>query len=1276
MRTLKQFGYKLIVVLCVVLTLFIFAVSTPVSLASKVKKGEFYYGGTTKGSYTVSKSFWEKLLDALAAILDYLLGIMTMGIRVVFVGWTALLEQCLTWLLEAATGTEVNTEGVQPVGIADPDDYITIEAIVFNHVTLFNIDVFDNKVDNEHNSLGQELKKDKAGNVIEKSDISEDSFIVVLKRTIAGWYYTFRVISLMVMLILLIFIGVKLALASTIKQKALYKQVLVDWVVGLVLVFSIHYIILAMISFNNIIVRELYEIAKHGYGGEKAVYEYGIASRAKEEISNAELEESIYDEVRTRAYDAKLTVGTVGMILYMIIVFYAWKFSFIYLKRYFVVAVLVMMAPFVAVSYAYNKVRSGKTPMFTNWLRELFFMIMLQSIHALIYLIFFKQALALSLASFGGMIFAFIILNFMSKAEEIFRKIFNISGKLTNDVAGSKLKDVKSMVSSASLGVATSKTAATMTRGAARIATKPARIAANAGFGKIMEYRANRIVEKEKENERILANGGTPELTSLEKKKANRINRENKLRLGEMALKITSSRENITDEERAGLMKLRKAIPMKNANGSLMNEEEYIDNFYKNKESYLKKYNSTKYKYNLTNKWNEIMNPFQYVNKEADELDEEGNIIREGKYVRKKNKYEHENWGPLLKHLSKKQDGVGKTLFDYDLPDFALSTLNITKDDVKNIGKAYKTVITGFGGVLLGLPLAIVEPKVGFVFLAKGISENHKLFGGQNRVKYKNLKGFAMDHQGQYHFVGYSGKSVETMSEGMQAYARESAEIYSRSKDEYNKEVVRKVQRHQNLYENIMKSNYGANTHLVDSFRITSNPGRAFRTIATGNVLTGHLYQNYRMNTYLMFHESARKARKASAEHLEKNYNSTDKFLDELADSYLRVEEEKQALAQGRLSKEIGNVYSQEIENRIKFVDEMTDKRLLLEMDDSDEIKIEFINGKKRLSGSSEKSIIDKSIIEVAQKSGLVNLEEYDLEKDFAKVDQVKKVITDRLIKQGAIGKDQNAADIIEDLDKKILSQKQALQKNNPMAVQNKMIDDAIISEVKSSSYEGNDVNLEAIDDGAVINKVEKSIASIPTDSSAGVISSLNIGKQQQQQNNNRITSEAIQARKAIIASKLERSISSDERKTAKEKVKQQKLHELDKEIVSALNSKIEDNSSSIEEDDSASTDAVLQMLQLNTEKENSKKQLLEVSKKTSSDKKQMYIASLYGTDGRIDRESFAKELTAKRSRKSSSEMINGSKMAVNSYNSEVDSSIGNDDVLTIMKKIREQKNI
>ena len=70
MKLAKQLGYKLIIVLCIITTFCSFIATAPV-YASKVNKDEFYYSGVQKGSYTVEKSFTEKLIVTVEAILDY-----------------------------------------------------------------------------------------------------------------------------------------------------------------------------------------------------------------------------------------------------------------------------------------------------------------------------------------------------------------------------------------------------------------------------------------------------------------------------------------------------------------------------------------------------------------------------------------------------------------------------------------------------------------------------------------------------------------------------------------------------------------------------------------------------------------------------------------------------------------------------------------------------------------------------------------------------------------------------------------------------------------------------------------------------------------------------------------------------------------------------------------------------------------------------------------------------------------------------------------------------
>ena len=156
MKLVKQVGYKIIVILCVVMTFCCFIASTPVE-ASKVTTGEFYYAGTTKGTYTVNKGLLEKLIDALGEILDYLFGLATMGIRIVFVGWTVLLERSLTWILEGATGEDVDIDSMSSTAMSPSNEYITLEAIFFNKVPLLDINIFNLEMRNDVTPLGEEI---------------------------------------------------------------------------------------------------------------------------------------------------------------------------------------------------------------------------------------------------------------------------------------------------------------------------------------------------------------------------------------------------------------------------------------------------------------------------------------------------------------------------------------------------------------------------------------------------------------------------------------------------------------------------------------------------------------------------------------------------------------------------------------------------------------------------------------------------------------------------------------------------------------------------------------------------------------------------------------------------------------------------------------------------------------------------------------------------------------------------------------------------------------
>lgn len=477
--SIKKFCEKIILIILTISILLSF-MATPVSNAGlDLKDGEFYYSGTTKGTYVVTQGIFEWLIDNLANIADWILGLITMGVRMAFVGWTALIEKLLTWSIETTSGMS-NKDGLvvdstDVTSIGDSSGNITVQAIVYNQVPLFNINFFELETDKTVSGTGQKLNCKTCGRTVEEcceitgsegnysytcTDVmdgkpcncngcdscekylanwnAEKPLVILIRESISMWYTIIRLLSMVAMLITLIAVGIKMALSTIASEKAVYKRMLVDWVVGMIILFAMHYLILFIITMNETLVNTVKETAN---SINKTQIQYINSGKKGDNgdskiVTDDEIEISIYEEIRTRAYDPKLTVGLSGMIMYITLVYFAVRYSIVYLKRYLTVIVLTLMAPPLGVAYALQKALTGKSSSMKKWMTEFVMTVIIQIVHALIYAVFISTALVLSLQSVPGMIVALIFMNFALKAEKMFRQIFKM-GDGDNSLAGS-----------------------------------------------------------------------------------------------------------------------------------------------------------------------------------------------------------------------------------------------------------------------------------------------------------------------------------------------------------------------------------------------------------------------------------------------------------------------------------------------------------------------------------------------------------------------------------------------------------------------------------------------------------------------------------------------------------------------------------------------------------------------------------------------------------------------------------------------------------------------
>ena len=389
---------------------------------------EFYYQGLQQGSFSGTDTFnplaW--LFNLISQLVDYIVGFLTMIIKVVIIGWANIFVNIVTDALDAITGETVEAP-VQEEGGADEnsvsntttntttgdtadtyeaqsildndnlytptstelqpegDDKLTIDKIIFNQVPLLDVNVFTDT------AAGYTLK--------------EDSSLLIIRDSVATWYYIIRNVTIAVMLVILIYVGIRMALSTIASEKAQYQRMLVSWLVGFIIIFVIHYFLLLVLNINSTIL--------------------GWITGAQDNLG---YEDSIYETVRTKAYEIKFSSGMVGTILYIVLIILMLKFLYIYLKRFLAVCILIVMAPMMGASYAISKVRTGKAKAFTRWMKDYTLLVLIQSVHALIYTCFVTVVLQLTNESIAGIVLALIVMNFMLKASDIFTGIFSMVG--------------------------------------------------------------------------------------------------------------------------------------------------------------------------------------------------------------------------------------------------------------------------------------------------------------------------------------------------------------------------------------------------------------------------------------------------------------------------------------------------------------------------------------------------------------------------------------------------------------------------------------------------------------------------------------------------------------------------------------------------------------------------------------------------------------------------------------------------------------------------------
>ena len=305
---------------------------------------------------------------------------------------------------------------------------ITPDKIFSNDIPLLNVNIIN----------PPKPVKDDKGN-------TQESVAYTLQSTISTWYVVLRNIAIVAMLSVLVYIGIKIILSSAAEDKAKYKEMIKDWVIGLCLIFLIHYGMSFMLEFNNAIIRLLSlnnedviltvnddsgfnftEFTKDMSDDQtKTVKMYNVDNSGNYISDKLNWHTDMAGQLRFLAQtNIKSNTAFVRfgyVVMYFVLVIYTWMFFIKYLVRVLHIIFLTLIAPMVALAYPIDKVGDGSAQTFNSWVKEYIFTLLMQPMHMILYTILISSAMQLAV---DHPIYGIIVFGVMLQLEKMVKKIF------------------------------------------------------------------------------------------------------------------------------------------------------------------------------------------------------------------------------------------------------------------------------------------------------------------------------------------------------------------------------------------------------------------------------------------------------------------------------------------------------------------------------------------------------------------------------------------------------------------------------------------------------------------------------------------------------------------------------------------------------------------------------------------------------------------------------------------------------------------------------------
>lgn len=290
--------------------------------------------------------------------------------------------------------------------------------------------------------------------------IQNSNVLGSIKEGIAETYVIVRNICAILMLAGLIFTGIRILVSANLpNKKAEWMRYLQDWLIGIVLLIFSHIIMIIIFYVSDTIVAGL----RASMFGNGSNWNWELVKQCFASFDSAE---------------QIVCLVMLGYMIYLTVVF-----AIAYFKRLMWVCVLIVIAPIVAIMYAFG---NQTKQIYSKWLREYIMTVLVQPFHMIIYYTLFSVPLnmtgsngfTLSGSNMFTLIYALGAISFIRPAEKYVRELFGMdkglanmasfdSGKQTMDAVVDSVKDAFTKIAMVAAVAATGGAAAPVVAGAA-----------------------------------------------------------------------------------------------------------------------------------------------------------------------------------------------------------------------------------------------------------------------------------------------------------------------------------------------------------------------------------------------------------------------------------------------------------------------------------------------------------------------------------------------------------------------------------------------------------------------------------------------------------------------------------------------------------------------------------------------------------------------------------------------------------------------------------------